>query len=69
VLLTFNDAGAGDEKKLGTADGDVLDGEGHGGIIRFQKIKSLTFANCGRMWGTCSALHPALHTAKERRMV
>jgi hypothetical protein len=34
VLLAFNDAGTGDEKKFGATDGDVLDGEGHSGIIK-----------------------------------
>jgi hypothetical protein len=42
VLLTFNHAGTGDEKELRTTNDDVLDGKGHGDIIRFQgfKVKS-----------------------------
>jgi hypothetical protein len=39
VLLTLNDTGTGDEKQLGAANGDVLYGEGHGGIIRFCEFR------------------------------
>jgi hypothetical protein len=43
VLLTFNHAGTGDEKELRTTDDDVLDGEGHGGIIRSRGFKVSRF--------------------------
>jgi hypothetical protein len=38
VLLTFNDAGTGDEKQLRAAYSDVLDREGHLEIIRFRGV-------------------------------
>jgi hypothetical protein len=39
VLLAFNDAGTGDEEQLRATDGNVLDREWHGVIIRFQGFK------------------------------
>jgi hypothetical protein len=34
VFLTLDDTGAGNEKQLRATDGDMLDREGHGKIIR-----------------------------------
>ena len=50
VLLTLNDTGTGDEKKLRAADGDVLHREGHGGIIRFRGSKFCGFTGCRAGW-------------------
>ena len=64
VLLTLDDTGTGDEKQLGTADGDVLDEEWHGGIIRFRgegqgngKVNDPTSANYGRYGAPATTPH------------
>jgi hypothetical protein len=49
VLFAFNDAGAGDKKELRATDGDMLDGKGHSGIIRFQGFKSFKVSKIRRI--------------------